>query len=309
MANVAPGCTCPPSHLHSVKHQFHQATCPFPSGLFQGRVCTCQAHLSEHSDGCPLKGYQTLRESAELVEVPVIPNDVVRRCSAKHSGGQCQLREGHGCAHTCWASQWGDGSIKPAIKAGEFVMPVLIYEDDLLPLEPGTLCNMCHAIDGEHDSWCRRLEAVGRGPRPTPVHKAAVAQQPAPRKTDGPSMHDLVIEDMRDRRTMGLAKYKTLLQTGNGRVMLVDAYQEMLDFMPYLKGALIEWDEMVAAQARQTARIDELVRENADLRARYEARKFKLPALNEAEDGLRAFMEAEVRKQLAKLGWTPPREG
>jgi hypothetical protein len=64
--------------------------------------------------------------------------------------------------------------------------------------------------------------------------------QPAPIHNDGPSMHDLVAADLAERKEHGLRKYGTPLQTGNGRSMLRDAYEEVLDLAVYLRGALEE---------------------------------------------------------------------
>lgn len=79
----------------------------------------------------------------------------------------------------------------------------------------------------------------------------ATNPEPAPIPEDGaPSAHDLVIEDLREhhglhfrlviedvreRKAMGLAKYNTILQPNNGRDSLVDAYQEALDLAAYLR--------------------------------------------------------------------------
>jgi hypothetical protein len=49
-----------------------------------------------------------------------------------------------------------------------------------------------------------------------------------------------VIEDMHERRKVGMQRYGTPLQVFNGRDPLVDAYQEALDLVVYLKQALIE---------------------------------------------------------------------
>lgn len=61
------------------------------------------------------------------------------------------------------------------------------------------------------------------------------APEPAPVANDNPSIHDLVIDDMKARKQFGLDKYGTLLQAGNGRKSLVDAYQETLDLCVYLR--------------------------------------------------------------------------
>lgn len=68
----------------------------------------------------------------------------------------------------------------------------------------------------------------------------AATPQPAPTHNENPSCHDLVIADMQERRGFGLDKYGTILQPENGRDMLVDAYQEVLDLAVYLRGAIYE---------------------------------------------------------------------
>lgn len=82
--------------------------------------------------------------------------------------------------------------------------------------------------------------------------------EPPPVPQDGqPSAHDLVVHDlltravghsleivsavvadMRERKEMGLRKYNTILQPHNGRDSVVDAYQESLDLMAYLRNEL-----------------------------------------------------------------------
>lgn len=64
--------------------------------------------------------------------------------------------------------------------------------------------------------------------------------QVAPTPNDGPSCHDLVIEDMKERKQHGLRKYDNLLQPFNGRSFVLDAYEEALDLCVYLRGMLEE---------------------------------------------------------------------
>lgn len=52
----------------------------------------------------------------------------------------------------------------------------------------------------------------------------------------------LVIEDMKARDAEGRRKYGTPLQPFNGRDALVDAYQEALDLVVYLRQAIAERD-------------------------------------------------------------------
>ncbi len=66
--------------------------------------------------------------------------------------------------------------------------------------------------------------------------------EPPPIPSDRPAVWDLVIEDMRDRDTVGRERYGTPLQPHNGRDALVDAYQEALDLVVYLRQAILERD-------------------------------------------------------------------
>lgn len=50
----------------------------------------------------------------------------------------------------------------------------------------------------------------------------------------------LVIRDMQERDALGRARYGMPLQAHNGRDALVDAYQEALDLVVYLRQAIEE---------------------------------------------------------------------
>lgn len=67
--------------------------------------------------------------------------------------------------------------------------------------------------------------------------------QAMPVPNDGPSMHDLVIEDMRGRKDFGLTKYGSLLQAHNGRDALKDLYDELLDAIVYTRQLIEERGE------------------------------------------------------------------
>lgn len=54
------------------------------------------------------------------------------------------------------------------------------------------------------------------------------------------SIHDKVVQDVKSRKELGLAKYGTILQAGNGRNALKDAYEEVLDLACYLRQKLEE---------------------------------------------------------------------
>ena len=66
--------------------------------------------------------------------------------------------------------------------------------------------------------------------------------EPPPEPNDGPAIWDLVIADMKERDRIGTEKYGTPLQAHNGRDALVDAYQEALDLVVYLRQAIAERD-------------------------------------------------------------------
>lgn len=66
------------------------------------------------------------------------------------------------------------------------------------------------------------------------------AEQPAPVPNLSPIIWDLVIEDMQERDRVGRERYGTPLQAHNGRDPLIDAYQEALDLVVYLRQAIEE---------------------------------------------------------------------
>lgn len=67
-----------------------------------------------------------------------------------------------------------------------------------------------------------------------------IHDQPPPKPNGGKPIWDLVLRDMQERDRVGRQRYGTPLQTNNGRNMLVDAYQEVLDLAVYLRGEIAE---------------------------------------------------------------------
>lgn len=67
-----------------------------------------------------------------------------------------------------------------------------------------------------------------------------ILDQPPPRPNDRLAIADLVIADMVERKRIGIERYGTPLQAHNGRDALVDAYQEALDLVVYLRAAIEE---------------------------------------------------------------------
>jgi len=63
---------------------------------------------------------------------------------------------------------------------------------------------------------------------------------PSPGQTD---IWPLVLQDIKARVDMGIGKYDTVLQSNNGRDSLMDAYQEAIDLVMYLRQAIEERNE------------------------------------------------------------------
>lgn len=69
----------------------------------------------------------------------------------------------------------------------------------------------------------------------------ASKREPMPKKGKIPIL-PLVIKDLQNRGKVGFRKYKTPLQSFNGRDALIDAYQEALDLCMYLRQCIAERD-------------------------------------------------------------------
>lgn len=65
-----------------------------------------------------------------------------------------------------------------------------------------------------------------------------------------PNIWDLVIADMRGRHEFGMGKYGKPLRAFDGRITLVDAYEEALDLAVYLKKEIVERKALEAKNAR-----------------------------------------------------------
>lgn len=89
------------------------------------------------------------------------------------------------------------------------------------------------------------------------IKELATQEQPTPVPGDGVSCHDraveavlragttddldlALVEALRARQELGVQRYGTTLQRGNGRDALVDAIQEGLDMIAYLAQAGLE---------------------------------------------------------------------
>lgn len=69
----------------------------------------------------------------------------------------------------------------------------------------------------------------------------ASTPQPMPEKGKALVL-DYVMKDLQDRAKEGKKKYGTFLETNNGRDALMDAYQEALDLVMYLRQVILERD-------------------------------------------------------------------
>lgn len=84
-----------------------------------------------------------------------------------------------------------------------------------------------------------------------------IVSQPRSIPNDGPAIVDLVISDLLDRAQHGEAKYGVRLQPNNGRVALVDLYQELLDAAQYVRQE-IEERRAMASWRREPPTVDEV---------------------------------------------------
>ena len=79
-------------------------------------------------------------------------------------------------------------------------------------------------------------------PSSNPKKEAAAVPQPPP-VGKGAVVLPRVMADLEARAVMGEQKYGTRLRAHNGRDALIDAYQEALDLVMYLKQAIMERGE------------------------------------------------------------------
>lgn len=69
-------------------------------------------------------------------------------------------------------------------------------------------------------------------------------EQPRPQENTNSHIADLVIEDMKARKELGIKQYGVALQAFNGRDALQDSYEEQLDQIVYTKQWMIEKHEI-----------------------------------------------------------------
>lgn len=93
------------------------------------------------------------------------------------------------------------------------------------------------------DALKRDIQAVVNNTVISGPTKQREGDQPLPIVTDGVAIQDLVIADIEKRKAVGIERYGTILQAGNGRDAILDLYEELLDACMYCKQILVETSE------------------------------------------------------------------
>lgn len=105
----------------------------------------------------------------------------------------------------------------------------------------GTVINQCRCIQDKATvrGTCVPCAAkIAENPTMTlPLPAATPEPEPQPGRED---IYPLVIADIQARVAAGREKYGTVLQSHNGRDALMDAYQEAIDLVMYLRQAIAE---------------------------------------------------------------------
>lgn len=83
-----------------------------------------------------------------------------------------------------------------------------------------------------------------------PIENEFVVEQKDPGLNSLPAVWNLVIQDMKDRDQEGVRKYGVRLQPQNGRNILIDQYQELLDAVVYSRSQIEEM-KLLGADLRE----------------------------------------------------------
>lgn len=89
---------------------------------------------------------------------------------------------------------------------------------------------------------CNQYEPEFYDTEPGPNRPAQVNRPQDPPRPGVGDIQKAVMEDLEKRREFGISKYGTPLQAFNGRDALMDAYQEALDLVVYLRQVIEERD-------------------------------------------------------------------
>ncbi len=126
------------------------------------------------------------------------------------------------------------------------------------------------------------------------------APEPPPIPNASVPIWNLVIEDMRTRDNSGRQKYRTPLQAHNGRDACVDAYQEALDLVVYMRQLIAERKDERSELERIHSRVAELEAENKRLTGRTNSLSEQLA--DELVDHQRMFSEGkQLRSRVTEL--------
>lgn len=102
-------------------------------------------------------------------------------------------------------------------------------------------------------------------------HGVGLTNPPVP--NDGPSIHDLVVEDLaylnfpqliddiKERKAFGLSKYGTILQANNQRCGWQEQYDEVLDAMCYSRKLMAEGDRRASSIYNQLISLASQIKE------------------------------------------------
>lgn len=87
-----------------------------------------------------------------------------------------------------------------------------------------------------------------------------IEDQPAPIPNESEPIIDMVMADLVERKRVGISRYGVPLQAHNGRDMLVDLYQELMDAVIYIRGAIEERSSSVSYNEEQRRELLDFVR-------------------------------------------------
>ena len=99
------------------------------------------------------------------------------------------------------------------------------------------------------EAWQRKNAAHVAAIKAHQLDRFLTKDQPMPTYAVGTAIADLVIADIEQRKQSGFERYGTLL---NGRIPLVDAYQEVIDLALYCR-------QQIEGQAQLLEAVDEAI--------------------------------------------------
>lgn len=134
---------------------------------------------------------------------------------------------------------WSGDPVSPA-NADDLIAYVLRDGEEVLRGERASHLIWLHqSPPASHDIIAYCVVSTAGIPDDPPSPKTTNLSTPESAPTgNGTEIWPLVIEDMQQRDSFGREKYGTPLRAENGRNMLVDAYQEVLDLAVYLRGEI-----------------------------------------------------------------------